>query len=262
MQLIGQAIRHETFGKGVVTGRSDNILTVCFSSGNKKFIYPDAFVSHLTLKNDALQSRVLQLLDRQAAEKKARLQAQQQEQEQLHRLQHMRLSPVSQAAFNIAAADEAELFSHWTVSTGRYRSGELRGEPRIPDRMKPNSLCLLTMREPGTAEADRLILGAFMVPEDFWGMACRDGSVSAHPVHRISLTEQERPAFWPYLTADPKKQCWGATRMKYFPTTAAQRILLDLLRLPEGAERDKRLAFYEYFCQLNRLTPRMPAAAL
>ncbi|MFR6184595.1 MAG: hypothetical protein ACLUJG_02870 [Lawsonibacter sp.] len=30
MQLIGQAIRHETFGKGIVTGWNRNILTVCF----------------------------------------------------------------------------------------------------------------------------------------------------------------------------------------------------------------------------------------
>ena len=37
MQLIGQAIRHETFGPGVVTGWDRNILTVCFSTGDKNF---------------------------------------------------------------------------------------------------------------------------------------------------------------------------------------------------------------------------------
>lgn len=50
MQLIGQAIRHETFGKGIVTERNRNILTVCFSDGDKQFLYPDAFAKHLTLK--------------------------------------------------------------------------------------------------------------------------------------------------------------------------------------------------------------------
>ena len=39
MQLIGQAIRHETFGKGIVTGWNRNILTVCFPGGDKRFLY-------------------------------------------------------------------------------------------------------------------------------------------------------------------------------------------------------------------------------
>ena len=43
MQLIGQSIKHVTFGKGVVTDWNGNVITVCFSAGEKKFIYPDAF---------------------------------------------------------------------------------------------------------------------------------------------------------------------------------------------------------------------------
>lgn len=43
MQLIGQPIKHVTFGKGVVTDWNGNVITVCFSAGEKKFIYPDAF---------------------------------------------------------------------------------------------------------------------------------------------------------------------------------------------------------------------------
>ena len=56
MQLIGQAIRHETFGKGIVTGWNRNILTVCFPGGDKRFLYPDAFARrHLTLRNQGMQ---------------------------------------------------------------------------------------------------------------------------------------------------------------------------------------------------------------
>lgn len=43
MQLIGQPIKHVTFGKGVVTDWNGKVITVCFSAGEKKFIYPDAF---------------------------------------------------------------------------------------------------------------------------------------------------------------------------------------------------------------------------
>ena len=51
MQLIGQPIKHVTFGKGVVTDWNGNVITVCFSAGEKKFIYPDAFSNFLILKN-------------------------------------------------------------------------------------------------------------------------------------------------------------------------------------------------------------------
>lgn len=50
MQLIGQPIKHVTFGKGVVTDWNGNVITVCFSAGEKKFIYPDAFSNFLILK--------------------------------------------------------------------------------------------------------------------------------------------------------------------------------------------------------------------
>ena len=47
MQLIGQPIKHVTFGKGVVTDWNGNVITVCFSVGEKKFICPDAFSNFL-----------------------------------------------------------------------------------------------------------------------------------------------------------------------------------------------------------------------
>lgn len=43
MQLLGQPIKHTTFGKGIVTDWNDHSITVCFNSGEKRFIYPDAF---------------------------------------------------------------------------------------------------------------------------------------------------------------------------------------------------------------------------
>ena len=67
MQLIGQAIRHETFGKGIVTGWNRNILTVCFPGGDKRFLYPDAFARrHLTLRNQEMQAEIQENKDADA----------------------------------------------------------------------------------------------------------------------------------------------------------------------------------------------------
>ena len=175
MQLIGQAIRHETFGKGVVTDCGEHTLTVCFSSGDKRFLYPDA-------------------------QRTARRQAQQEEQERRAALQRLKLTRNSQAAFNIPQAQMEDLIQTWTVSSGTYLSGPSKGEPRVPDRMKPNSLCLLTQRPQGGAEGDRRISGGFRVREDFFGNACLDGMIQAHPVS---------PCFGP-TSPPPRKNSDGA----------------------------------------------------
>lgn len=73
MQLIGQPIKHVTFGKGVVTGWNGNVITVCFSAGEKKFIYPDAFSNFLILKNANAQKKIQHLLDVREEERETEL---------------------------------------------------------------------------------------------------------------------------------------------------------------------------------------------
>lgn len=58
MQLIGQTVKHSAFGKGIVTGLSSDRVTIYFSAGEKRFIYPDAFSKFLTLKNGELQKKI------------------------------------------------------------------------------------------------------------------------------------------------------------------------------------------------------------
>ena len=257
MQLIGQAIRHDTFGKGIVTDWDEKVLTVCFPVGDKKFIYPDAFAHHLTLKNSAAQQKIQSLLDAQAAKKEAAHQALQKRQERKHFLAELKISPNAQAAFHLTGEQETALFSQWTVSTGTYLSGYSKGEPRVPDRLKPNSMCLLTRRDPGTPERSRRIIGLFMVEELFLGSQCRDGVVKAHPLHRLVLPAGEQPLFWPYFTQDPARQRWGNTALKYFSNQTGEAILLDLLERGGSPERQALLRrFYQYFCTLNRLPPR------
>ena len=254
MQLIGQAIRHEIFGKGVVTGCGKNILTICFSQGEKKFIYPDAFAKHLTLKNSDMQRRIQTILNEREAEREAEQQAVQESRERRYLLDNLKISPNAQAVFDIKAEEEHMCFSAWSVSTGRYLSGYSKGEPRIPDRLKPNSLCLLTERGDGAPEEERRVIGAFMVGEDFFGSTCRDGIIKSHPVYRLRLRSADRPRFWPYITGDASVRRWGAASFKYLSNKTMKKILFDIKECLAGGE-DAELAegIYQYFCRINRL---------
>ena len=62
MNLIGQAIRHNKFGKGIVTDASDNSLTVCFSDDVRQFDISRELGTTLTLRTQALQQSILNQL--------------------------------------------------------------------------------------------------------------------------------------------------------------------------------------------------------
>jgi hypothetical protein len=263
MQLVGQTICHSTFGNGVVTGCGGDILTICFPAGEKKFIYPDAFAGHLTLENSAMQRKIQGVLTAREEAKTARRQAAQAKQERRRRLCTLRITPHAQAVFDVRPEQRDALFSAWSVSTGTYVSGCSRGQPRIPDRLKPNSLCLLTGRADGAPEGERRILGAFMVEEDFFGSDCRDGIVKAHPVYRLELPRESCLRFWPYITREPSEQRWGRTALKYCANSTVERVLFDMKTMFLGTEKEEAAErFYQYYCLLNRLqarqTPELP----
>ena len=255
MQLIGQAIRHEMFGKGVVTGLNENVLTICFSEGEKKFIYPDAFEQYLTLKNSEMQDEMEQeLKERETAEEK-RLQAIREKQERKHRLYEMKVCRCAQAVFDVKPEKKKRLFSEWTISAGCYLSGYSKGEPRVPDRLKPYSLCLMTERPENGSEEQRQIIGAFMVPEEFDGTDCQDGIIAAHPQFRLQL--QQPVCFWPYVTQEKEKMRWGKTVFKYASNVTMEKILFDFRALLQDTEQTEDAEqLYQYFCKLNHLSVR------
>nr|WP_325185914.1 hypothetical protein [uncultured Oscillibacter sp.] len=263
MQLIGQPIKHGTFGKGIVTEWNDTTITICFSVGEKKFIYPDAFSEFLYLKNAAMQREVQELLNKREAAKEAERQAFQKLRERNQLLQNLKISPQSQAVFDIKPDQYEELFSTWSVSTGCYVSGYSKGKPRVPERLKPNSMCLLTGCAAGRPEKERRIIGAFMVKEDFLGSHCRDGVIRAHPVYRLQLRTEDQIPFWPYVVQEPEKQRWGGIALKYMTNKTGERILFDIkeqLHCDESQECAEN--FYQYYCKRNRLQPKQKEECL
>lgn len=64
MDLLKAQVEHKAFGLGKVTGLTNGMLSVRFPApyGEKKFMYPAAFVSHLTLCDPALTADMAEVL--------------------------------------------------------------------------------------------------------------------------------------------------------------------------------------------------------
>lgn len=251
--MEGNAVRHDSFGKGVVTSLDDNVITVCFNEGEKKFIYPDAFKSFLVYEDLKQQKKIQHLLRLEEERKERMFKVDQAEQARLFRIKNYKILVNSQAAFRVSEEEMESVFTNWCVSTGTYLSGYSKGQPRIPDRLMPNAACLLTYRPAGLPEAERRIIGAFMVKPDFLGDECLDGNISAHETHRLRLTEQEMLPFWPYFSDKPKKS-WGSTAYKHFSNRTMADILRDICDIASDSEQKEKVeAFRKYYMRVNSL---------
>lgn len=159
--------------------------------------------------------------------------------------------------FDIKTNQIKNFLSSWIVSTGQYLSGNSKGKPRIPDRLKPNSMCLLTECNKNVDESQRRIVGAFMVEENFLGNYCIDGIIQAHPNYRLFIPLENRPFFWSYINLEsPVKQHWGNIPFKYMSNRIAERILFDLKTICCEEGQNELEKFYQYFCRMNNLRPR------
>jgi hypothetical protein len=254
MRIVGQTVEHKAFGQGTITNCSSNIVTVSFPQGDKKFIYPDAFSNFLTLRNQSARNEINAICNRRKEVEVAQKQVFQEEQERRQRFRILKITPNSQAAFNIDLDALNEIFSSGSVSTGCYLSGHSKGEPRVLSKLRPNSACLLTGRLPNTPEKERRILGAFMVKDDFGGELCKNGIVECHDQYKVRLNPDNSMLYWDYFDCSDPLPCWGSTVFKYFPNSTMQRILLAMKKTFQDTDEEMVIhAFYQYFCETNRL---------
>lgn len=253
-QLLGQSVKHISFGKGIITDISDKIVTIQFCQGNKKFLYPEAFSSFLTLKDTAKQNEINEKYNKKLQAEEAVRKKECEDEERRRQLHTMKIAPNSQAAFHISLIDAKKIITTGSVLTGCYLSGYSKGEPRIPSRLKPNSVCLLTGLPERKEEKTRRILGAFMVKEDFWGEQCRSGVVDGHDKYRIYLPSDIRLSYWDYFDHNGTFSRWGNVAFKYFENSIMQKILLDMKDLLADTEQESVVnEFYQYFCEINCL---------
>lgn len=251
MELVGKTIKHITFGKGIISGRNDNILTVDFSGKCKKFIFPDAFSRFISISDEEGQAYIGKILDEIYKRKNADLI----EQERLQRIRFLKITPNSQVAFGLLENNLDAILDSQKIFTGNYLSGYSKGTPRIPTRLRLNSACLITECPQGKPEEERQIIGVFMVADEFEGKECKDGVIELHDTHKILLEEaDEKLLYWNYFPSATKAKKWGKMEMKYFTNLEMQHILNDMQKVIKDPTRQKVAEdFYQYFCEVNHL---------
>lgn len=266
--LIDKQVIHKIFGKGKVVKYRGSYIGIDFPSGNKKFVFPDAFGTYLTLTDQKLAKMVqkkkkeceeeeqkLRELKALQSKKRQRLLAQERN---IIKRKTWKIHPQSQSVFWCKKQEQDSVFERWDVFTGVIKSGEKQGQPRRLARVNQNSACLLTARESDMPEKDRRILGVFMVDETFDNKSCVDGYIPAHSKHRLRLSEQEseKMLFWNYYFNKkyPHRMTWNTGRHRYFDNVWMAQILRDIVSLKENPEEQENAQqFFEYFCQMNRI---------
>ena len=254
MQLIGETIHHQQFGKGVVIACEHNIITVNFEDGKRNFIYPDAFENFLVPQDTGSKEQINDILvERKLQEKQQHLQNLE-HQKKLAHLHAMKIPLIGQAVFDLARQQDNQPLESGFCQTGCYLSGYSKGQPRIPDRVMFNTMCILTRCPEGHPENERQIVGLAMTADSFQGGECEDGRIPLHSEFRLKLSSPA--AIWPYLEKEPKK-AWGHTTFKYISNKIGEEILHDVMIHLSGTE-DEALArrFYRYYCDCNHIMAR------
>lgn len=256
MRLEGKAVSHMKFGEGTVKELQEKYITVLFPQGEKKFLYPNSFVKFLTIKDKAVQTEMNQMLEQILKEEESKRAEETIQQEQLEKIQGLKVGPDSQAVFGLIENDREKIFSTWSVYAGSYQSGASKGDPKRPVRLKLNSACLLTECPKGIGEKRRRIIGAFMLKENFESSACKDGIIPGHEKYRIQLSDKEVLMYWDYFSDENAVSKWGNVELKYFPNLTMQKILGDMRQaIKDPGRRQEAEEFYQYFCLVNKLVP-------
>ncbi len=265
MNLINKKVTHKVFGEGNIIEQDDSIITIDFDKDLKKFVYPDAFKSFITLNDEKIAEVFEEVFLKRMKEEEARQERLEEErrqraleQERRALLRNHKIHESSQIVFWLDEEEQQNVFTDWQVFTGTVQSGKSKGQPNRAVRLRPNSAGLLTVRESDQEETERRIIGIYMVGEMFSGQLSEDGIVPAHEEFRIELSEKEadQMLFWNYYLNKnyPDRTAWNSGKYRYFDNVWTAQILKDIIALKTDEEEIKHAqSFLEYFCKLNVL---------
>lgn len=155
---------------------------------------------------------------------------------------------------------ESQILRNWRAFAGIYQSGTKAGQPMKLKQVQPNSLCVLTTRDPRSDEDTRYVFGAFLVDETYEGDYDREGYVSTKSKYRIKLSpaEAHEILFWKYYANQnsANKPRWGTGLHRYMDDIIAIQILMDIATIKaETADGALANEFVEYFARSNRIDP-------
>lgn len=263
MNLINKKVTHKVFGEGNIIEQDDSIITIDFDKDLKKFVYPDAFQSFITLNDEKIAEVFEEVFSKRMKEEEARQERLEEErrqraieQERRDLLKNHKIHESSQIVFWLDEEEQENVFTEWQVFTGKVQSGKSKGQPNRAVRLRPNSAGLLTVRESDQEETERRIIGLYMVAETFSGQLSEDGIVPAHSEFRIELSEKEadQMLFWNYYLNKnyPDRTAWNSGKYRYFDNVWTAQILKDIIALKTNEEEIKHVqSFLQYFCKMN-----------
>ncbi|MBU5594131.1 malate synthase [Amphibacillus sp. MSJ-3] len=263
MNLINKEITHKVFGQGNIVDHDESFITIDFDDEIKKFVYPDAFGSFITLKDRDVAKSLKKVILQDKKEKAAMEQKHEEKRKQhllaeqrKNKLKRLKIHEKSQMVFWLDRKEQESIFTNWEVFSGRIQSGKNKGKPNRVTRIQPNSAVLLTERGLEEAETDRRILGLYMVNELFFGDSCEDGVIPSHTNYRIKLTDQEvdQMLFWNYYINRnyPHRTTWNSGKYRYYDNIWTAQILKDMMALKtDQNEIEKINRFLAYFCEMN-----------
>lgn len=149
---------------------------------------------------------------------------------------------------------ESQMLRDWKAMAGIVQHGERKGHPMRLRHVQPNSLCILTTREPGATEAERLIFAVFLIGETYGGDDYDEGFVSAQSKFKLALSPNEarKMRFWRYHVNEnrPEKESWSYGLHRYLTDNQAVQILRDIVELKKETRDEKlSLEFLAMFCK-------------
>lgn len=156
---------------------------------------------------------------------------------------------------------ESQILRDWRAFAGIRHSGDHKGQPMKLNQVRVNSLCILTTRDPDTAEKDRYIFAVFLIDEVNEGDHLEEGFVKAHKKYRIKLTPEEahKMLFWTYHANlnKPERALWSSGLHRYMNEIESAQILRDLINIKKGT-KDEKLAmeFMEHYSSIKDLDIR------
>lgn len=255
MDLLGKKVTHTTFGEGTIVEIDETRVKVRFDDATKLFVFPDSFKSNFSISDveaDVYIHKKLEGIRTDAL----RVQKEREKEKELEcYVKRLKITDDSHAVFDMSSEDMELAIQNKGVFTGRYVSGKNKGEPRVLRKMNMNSACVLTVKAKDDGEENRIVSGIFMPEEDFVGLKCSAGFIQSHQDYWIPWDyTQTRLMFWDYFPEAERPRRWGNTEMKYISNSIVPQILKDMQRLtPEGVERERIAAFYDYFCRMNQI---------
>jgi hypothetical protein len=149
---------------------------------------------------------------------------------------------------------ESQMLEKWTAAAGVNK-----GTRKKLKRVQPDSLCILTTRDPlDKGEDERYIFAAFIIDKTFEGDTQREGYVSASSEYKIKLSQKEAHLmpFWNYHSNESQssRAFWGSGLYRYVSNTQAAQILRDIVKIKKGtSEEELADRIFEHFCKINHI---------